>query len=212
MLCPLCRASGARPYAAAHARDYFACDECRLVFVAPAQRLDAAAERARYEMHRNDPGDERYRAFLDRLCAPLVARLERGAVGLDYGAGPGPTLSAMLTERGFPTTDYDPFFAPDAEALTRTYDFVTCTETLEHLYSPGDELERIDALLRPGGWFAAMTELRRDERRFESWWYVRDPTHVCFYREQTLEWIAARFGWTLERPAPNVALFRKPAV
>jgi len=32
--------------------------------------------------------------------------------GLDYGCGPGPTLSVMLREKGFKMADYDPFFKP----------------------------------------------------------------------------------------------------
>ena len=54
-----------------------------------------------------------------------------------------------------------------------------------------------------------MTGVRTDEVPFEDWWYVRDPTHVCFYAPETLEWIARRFGWSLERPSRDVALFRK---
>jgi SAM-dependent methyltransferase len=185
--CPLCRTARTRAYASTHHRDFFECEECRLVFVAPAQRLDAAAERARYETHRNDPGDDGYRAFLDRLCAPLVARLPTGAEGLDYGSGPGPTLSIMLAGHGHPTAHYDPFFAPAADVLRRTYDFVACSETLEHLYDPAAELARIDALLRPGGWFGVMTSVWTDDRPFGEWWYARDPTHVCFYRDATMQ-------------------------
>ena len=48
------------------------------------------------------------------------------------------------------------------------------------------------------------------DRAFADWWYIKDPTHIAFYAEQTLAWIAARFGWALERPAPTVVLYRKP--
>lgn len=179
--------------------------------MAPDDRPQAAAERERYEQHCNDPGDAGYRNFLDRLCAPLADRLPARAEGLDYGSGPGPTLSVMLEERGFRTHVYDPFFAPDEAALRRTYDFITCTETAEHFHAPAAEFARFDRLLRPGGWLALMTELRRDDRDFAAWWYVRDPTHVCFYARQTLDWIAATFGWELEMPHRNVAFYRKPA-
>lgn len=208
--CPLCRADGTVPFATAHARRYFDCPVCRLVFLDPAQRPGPGAERAHYGTHRNDPADPRYRAFLDRLAAPLAERLAPGAEGLDYGAGPGPALAAMLRERGFAVETYDPFFAPDPEPLRRAYDFVACTETAEHFFSPAGELRRLDALLRPGGWLGVMTELYTGERALAEWRYARDPTHVCFYRPETLEWIAARHGWALERPARDVALFRKP--
>lgn len=208
MSCILCGSDAVRPAARAHGRDYFACGECGLAFLAPEQRLSREEERARYEQHENDPADARYRTFLARLGTPLMARLPAGAAGLDYGSGPGPALSVMMEEAGYPTAIYDPFFAPDEAPLSRTYDFVTCTETFEHFYSPADELERLDGLLRPGGWLGLMTELR-DGQDLEKWWYLRDPTHVCFYAAETLEWIARSRGWTLERPRASVALYRK---
>lgn len=197
-------------FASAHRRSYFECRVCGLVHLAPAQRLDPAAERQHYGTHRNDPHDPGYRGFLGRVADPLIERLPPGAVGLDYGSGPGPALSLLLGERGFPVECYDPYFAPARAVLERTYDFVTCTETAEHFYSPAEEFDRLDALVRPGGWLGVMTEILREGRDFQQWRYARDPTHVCFYRVSTMEWIAARYGWSLELPHPDVALFRKP--
>ncbi|HEX2188661.1 MAG TPA: class I SAM-dependent methyltransferase [Longimicrobiaceae bacterium] len=199
-----------RPFAAAHGRRYLECPVCGLVYLDPAHRPAPEAELAHYGTHRNDPADPGYRAFLDRLAAPLVERLPPGAEGLDYGSGPGPALAAMLRERGFAVEVWDPFFAPDPAPLGRAYDFVTCTETAEHFFSPAHELRRLDALLRPGGWLGVMTELYTGERAFGEWRYARDPTHVCFYRPETLRWIAERRGWALELPARDVAFFRKP--
>lgn len=175
----------------------------------PGARLAPDAERAHYDFHENDPADEGYRAFLSRLATPLVRKLAPGAEGLDYGSGPGPTLSVILEEQGFGMTIYDPFFAPEEGALRRTYDFITCTETVEHFFRPREEFERLDALLRPGGWLAAMTEIRREDVPFRDWRYARDPTHVSFYRVATMDWIAGHFGWHRELPHPNVVLFQK---
>jgi hypothetical protein len=191
-------------------RRYQACDTCGLVFMAPEHRLGPEAERAHYGTHRNDPADPAYRAFLGRVAVPLVERLPAGATGLDFGCGPGPALAVMLAEQGFPTALYDPFFAPDPGVLERTYQFVTCTETAEHFHSPALEFERLDRLLAPGAWLAVMTGLLRDDCAFERWHYARDPTHVCFYRSRTMQWIAGRFGWLLTSPGGDVVLFRKP--
>ena len=43
---------------------------------------------------------------------------------------------------------YDPFFFPDRTRLSRRYDFITATEVVEHLHRPGEELERLWAMLR----------------------------------------------------------------
>lgn len=209
--CPLCASADVAPHAERRGTRYWRCAVCRLVFLDPAQRLDAAAERAHYGTHENDPADPGYRAFLARLADPLGERLVPGAEGLDYGCGPGPALSGMMRERGFRMRDYDPFFAPDADALARTYDFVTCSETAEHFHHPAAEFARLDGLLRPGGWLGVMTEMRDDARDFVNWRYARDPTHAVFYHPDTLRWIADAFGWRMETPVRTVALFQKPA-
>jgi len=207
--CPLCAGARVTLFATVGDAPYLRCGRCHLTWLDPGRRPSEAAERARYQTHENDPADPRYRAFLSRLAEPLAARLVAGMEGLDYGAGPGPALAAMLTEAGFPMRVWDPFFAPDPAPLERSYDFITCTETAEHFFHPGREFRRLDDLLRRPGWLGLMTQVLEDDEGFGKWWYVRDPTHVSFYRPETLNWIAERHGWGLERPAPTVALFRK---
>jgi len=192
-------------------RHYFACDCCALVHLARENRLAREQEAAHYGTHENSPDDLRYRGFLDRLRLPLVERLTHGAQGLDFGSGPGPTLSVMFEERGFPMQIYDPFFAPDASVLHRQFDFVSCSETAEHFFDPAAEFARFDRLLRPGGWLAIMTMMTPARSQFRQWHYPRDPTHVCFYGLDTMRWIAQQYGWQLELPHANVALFRSAA-
>lgn len=207
--CPLCHARRANPFVRAHGRQYLQCGICRLVHVPPEARLDPAAEAARYRTHRNDPGDAGYREFLSRLAGPLADRLPFGAQGLDYGSGPGPTLSVMLEARGLKVALYDPFFAPDEVVLHRTYDFVTCTETAEHFFDPRHEFDRLQGLVRPGGWLALMTALWTDGLDFTAWHYARDRTHVCFYHRETVAWLARRYHWQVNQPHETVVLFHK---
>jgi hypothetical protein len=197
--------------AQAHDRTWNDCETCGLVSVDRGELPTPAAERARYETHENDPADPGYRAFLDRVATPLIDRLDPGMKGLDVGSGPGPTLSVMLTERGFPTAIWDPFFAPERAPLEKTWDFVTCTETVEHFHEPARDWSRLFGLVRPGGWLAVMTEPLGEEP-LDEWWYARDPTHVSLYRWETLEWIAERWGVGLERPDRTVALFHRSEV
>jgi SAM-dependent methyltransferase len=210
MSCPLCRSGRIRAFARVDERQYFECALCRLVHLAPAQRLDRNTEKQHYALHENDPADLAYRAFLAQLAKPLAACLPAGAEGLDFGSGPGPTLSVMFEELGFDMQIYDPFFAPDPALLRRTYDFIACTETVEHFFSPADEFDLLDRMLRPGGWLGIMTGLLTVDREFADWHYVRDPTHVSLYRPATMDWIAARYGWNLEFSGRDVVLLHKP--
>ncbi len=208
--CPLCGAADPPVIAGTGATGYRDCSACGLISMHPRHYPRPADEKAHYDTHENSPSDPRYRRFLNRLAAPMIERLKPGARGLDYGSGPGPTLSVMLREAGFPTRIYDPFYAPETDALTGTYDFITCTETAEHFHAPARDFQRVDRLLVPGGWFGMMTEFPSMDTDFGTWWYRRDPTHVCFYREETLSWIARRFGWRWERAGRTVAIFQKP--
>ncbi len=209
MTCPLCAAAAA-PFRPGAARGALRCGTCALTFVPPERHLPPEAEKARYAEHRNGPDDAGYRAFLDRLLAPLCERLPAGAEGLDFGCGPGPAASVMLGERGFKVRDWDPFFRPDGAALERGYDFIVCTEVLEHLRRPAETLSRLDGLLRPGGLLGVMTMLLEDDEAFGTWWYAADPTHISFYKADTLEWVAASRGWRLEILPRGAAVFRKP--
>lgn len=205
--CPLCGGES-RAFHRSD-RDFLRCGTCALTFASAASHLSPEAERARYQTHRNSPADAGYRTFLDKLLAPLAERLTAGANGLDYGSGPGPTVSVMMRERGFAMRDYDPFFSPDEEPLRETYAFVTCTEVVEHLRRPAEVFARLETLLEPGGMLGVLTGVLEDDAAFPSWWYHRDPTHIAFYRADTLSWIAKRFDWTLERPSRDAALFYK---
>ncbi|MFP5505071.1 MAG: class I SAM-dependent methyltransferase [Gammaproteobacteria bacterium] len=206
--CPLC-GHAAAPVDEDRRRRYFQCPECRLIFADPASHLDAAAEKAVYDLHCNDPADAGYRRFLDRLAAPLLTRLHPGMHGLDYGCGPGPALSQMLRQAGMRMTDYDPIYAPDPAALDRQYDFVTCTEVVEHFKQPAQDWERLLATVRPGGWLGVMTQLALGPERFRRWQYRNDPTHVAFHSAETFAWIGRHHGLTVERAGDAVMLLRK---
>ena len=207
MICPLCQSNHCLSFAQIEGLDYFRCQNCQLTFLDPNQLPDAEAERRHYDLHENDPADPRYRDWLDRLAIPLGQRLASGSQGLDFGCGPGPALARMLTERGHKMNIYDPVFAADDSVLQRDYDFVTCTEVVEHFHHPGREFERLVALVRRGGWLAIMTSLLHDGIDFRKWHYRRDPTHVSFYRQTTFNWIADHYRMQLPDMISDSVIF-----
>jgi hypothetical protein len=56
-----------------------------------------------------------------------------------------------------------------------------------------------------------MTTFLADDDGFATWWYAKDPTHIAFYKEETLRWLAGSKGWELELLPRGAALLRKPA-
>jgi SAM-dependent methyltransferase len=208
--CPLCAAEEVEFFHRDSRREYLRCRECGLVFVPARYHLPAAAEKACYDQHQNSPEDADYRRFLDRLFQPLVENLQQGARGLDFGSGPGPTLSVMLEEAGFPTAIYDPFYAPDTFVWRNQYDFVTASEVVEHLHRPMTDLERLWNSLKPGGWLGIMTKRVIGPDAFAEWHYKNDPTHVVFFAEETFVWLARKWNAGLEVVAADVVLLQKP--
>lgn len=207
--CPLCGLAAPAPFHTDAQRPYLRCARCMLVFVPGAHGLTPEAEKAVYDLHENDAGDPGYRRFLARLCDPLLERLPPGSIGLDFGCGPGPTLSGMLSERGHRVHLYDPFYHADDTVLDRTYDFITATEVVEHLRDPGRVFGELFGMLRPGGWLGIMTKLVTDREAFRRWHYIRDPTHICFFSRTTFGFLADRHGATHQFIEKDVVLMWK---
>jgi SAM-dependent methyltransferase len=210
--CPVCHSPGPAAFGTWGGRGYWRCNGCAARGLNPAHYPDGATEKAEYDHHENHVDDPGYRRFLSKLAGPLRSRLAPGAQGLDYGCGPGPALAAMLREAGFQVALYDPIYSPDTAPLSKKYDFVTCTEVIEHFHDPAQEFDRLGALLRPGGWLGLMTCFQTDDARFVDWQYRKDPTHVVFYRAVTLRHVAAARGWSGTIPCKDVALMQTPAL
>ena len=207
--CRLCQRAEGRSFHE-DSRRYFRCDECGLVFVHPEAFLEAQRERAVYDRHQNSPDDPRYRRFLSRLFDSVAGRLRPGSHGLDFGSGPGPTLSVMFEEAGHVVSVFDPFYADDAAVFGTRYDFITASEVVEHLHRPREELERLWECLLPGGVLGVMTKRVLGEAAFSRWHYKNDPTHVCFFALQTFEWLADHWAARLEVVGDDVVVFEKP--
>lgn len=213
--CPLCGHRTNRVYHTDHTgrrRRYLQCDHCLLVFVTAPDQLSSAEEKAVYDLHRNDPTDSGYRRFLSRLYDPLMQRLAPASEGLDFGCGPGPTLSVMLEEAGHAVALYDRFYAADESVWERRYDFITATEVVEHLAAPGAELQRLWHHLENGGVLALMTKLVTGQEAFSRWHYRNDPTHVCFFSRPTFAWLASQWRASLTFIGADVILLSKPPV
>ena len=208
--CRICGVGLARARNVACDRNYLQCERCHGTFAALNDLPSKEFERTQYELHENDPDDPHYRRFVGHLIEPLIERLSEGAEGLDYGCGNGPAGAAMLAESGFDITFYDPFFAPDESALQRDYDFICC-EVAEHFHDPAGEFSRLDRLLRPGGILAVMTAMEYSDVDFSSWHYRRDPTHVAFYKPDTMLQIAIDRSWQMVIPSRTLFFFGREA-
>jgi len=190
-------------------RVYFHCPVCRLIFLDPANHLDRSSEKARYDTHQNSPDDQRYVQFLSRLTNNLLPELKKGDRGLDFGCGPGPAIAAILNQEGMQVINYDPYYFSDQNIYEHKFDFITCTEVIEHFHDPKEEFSNLSKLIKsPNGVLGFMTQMIDRTENFHKWWYHRDPTHVCFYNEETFHWLADFLGWSLEFPENSIIIFK----
>ena len=207
--CPLCLSPEVIEFFEDRWRTYLRCNVCQLTFVPAEFHLSKERERAEYELHENSPNDLGYRKFLSRLRDPLEKTLKSASRGLDFGCGPGPTLSVMLKASGHRIEIYDPFFAPAKSVLEQQYDFVTATEVVEHFRNPAEEFGRIWSLVKPNGVVGIMTKLALDQTAFSKWHYKDDRTHVAFYSRDTFQWLADYYQANLEIIGNDVILLRR---
>ncbi len=205
--CPLCYSHSLSSYYQNKYAEYLQCSQCDLVSVPVQFHLSAVDEKLRYDTHENNPENAGYRAFLSQVFEPVIAQIGKGDKGLDFGCGPGPTLSLMFEEVGYSVDLFDKFYANNLEVFERQYDFITATEVVEHLREPRVEMDRLLGMLKQGGVLAVMTQMISEKVDFASWYYKNDPTHIRFFSKKTMYYLAKQWGIKVTFFGDNVALF-----
>ena len=165
--------------------------------------------RQRYLHHVEDAGSDGHRKFLWKAIQPSMTFLYNKIECLDFGCGPVPVLASLLSEIGISCDSYDPNFDFQIPE-NKKYDHVFCLETAEHFIHPWADWQKIFQLLKPGGTCTLMTERYRDKTFFSDWYYKRDKTHVGFYHERTIQFLAARLRFEiLFDDGQRVTVFRR---
>lgn len=186
-------------------REYWKCERCDCIFVPEQFHLSEKHEVERYEEHNNEDATE-YRQYLQRMVEPVID-LFRTTEGsdiwqiIDYGAGPVPVLQRMMKEEGYQVEITDKYFS-DEETPNSRYDLVISTEVVEHFRKPNTDWDNLLLLVKPGGYVAVMTQLwqprlGQTKEDFLRWHYRGDPTHIIFYAEPTIEYIAEVFDLSI---------------
>jgi hypothetical protein len=211
--CTLCNSNEVESYISnLRGKDYFICKNCYLIFMEPNQHLDLNIQKTRYDFHKNGIQDEGYVKFLNTCIEPTIPLLKKffsssKDIGLDYGAGPEPTLFKILERYGFSIENYDPIY--NDFILEKNYGFIFSTEVWEHFSKPFLEITKINNLLNTDGILSVMTSTWNESIDFKNWHYSNDDTHISFYHKKSMEWIAKFFSWKiLANPVANVWIFQ----
>ncbi|HOZ29465.1 MAG TPA: class I SAM-dependent methyltransferase [Bacteroidales bacterium] len=174
-------------------REFNICTNCELIFADKEYHLPPDEEKKRYTFHNNNIENKGYVDFLNQIILPARQLMPSRSQCLDYGCGPNPVLAKILHSYGTICDYYDPYFFPELNT-DKKYDIVFASECFEHFFNPAKEIENIIRVLSPNGILAIMTEFWKDEKPFSEWYYIKDPTHVCFYHLKTFDHICKNFG------------------
>ncbi len=80
-------------------RDYWQCDECHALQMDKQHLPERECETALYLTHENDVDDPRYQQFVSPITEAILSQITSDKIGLDFGAGPGPVISKIISEK-----------------------------------------------------------------------------------------------------------------
>ncbi len=193
-VCPLCN-NNAVEFFNTDKTDYFICNNCKGVFMGKQFLPDKNFEISRYKEHNNDVNDIRYQNFVKPIVNEVLNDYTSSDIGLDFGAGTGPVISKMLSDKGYKIEQYDPFFSNYPELLEKKYDYIVCCEVIEHFHRPATEFRLLNKILAGKGKLYCKTNIYNKNIDFKKWYYKSDLTHVFFYQSETLNYICRNFGF-----------------
>jgi 2-polyprenyl-3-methyl-5-hydroxy-6-metoxy-1,4-benzoquinol methylase len=98
---------------------------------------------------------------------------------------------------------------PEERKAFPRFDFVFSTEVWEHFRNPEADIRSCLNYLKPGGYLIIMTDFWTEETDFKNWYYMKDDTHISFYHEKSMNYIAKYFGLRSMNSGKNrVRIFR----
>ncbi|MBS3972899.1 MAG: class I SAM-dependent methyltransferase [Erysipelotrichia bacterium] len=202
--CPLCYSILTFTSASSFSR----CIECDAYVKNPLSYLTPSQDIERYKLHKNSLDNQSYLDFLTPLANLILKHVPSHSLGLDFGCGPVFALEKCLNHK-VNLQHYDLYFYPHLDAFKHTYDFIECSEVIEHLHHPKKELERLIQCLKHEGLLFIQTHRHDEVDHLESWYYAKDPTHVFLISLKTCEHIAHMFNCEIIEVTPRCVVFQK---
>ncbi len=218
----MCGENTARYFAHKDGYAHSRCTACGYLFLDP---MPSREELAR--MYRGEAGvtiesypkasSRMYRAFIK---AVKFVRFIRGRDVIDVGCGGGFVVEAMrrvgartvgldlsppsiaYARRRFPECEFACGTAEDFARAGRTFDFIYCSEVMEHVPNPESFAAALAQLCRPGGYlFVTTPDIGhwRVPKDLVSWNLVYPPQHVSYFTAKSLGLLLARHGFALRR-------------
>ena len=197
-------------------RWYERCPRCHFIQVKFEHLPSREEERKEYLLHDNHPEQKGYRRFLSPVTNLALKWLQSQSNDdiriVDFGAGSGRAIAAILAESGWQVNNYDPIFGPFELPDKGSVDLLICTEVVEHFHQPMNDWSYMVELLSTRGVALVMTEWSNNHNNgsdFLNWHYIREHSHVGFYHQDTFRWLSKALGFRVQFHAPRVVAIHK---
>jgi len=190
---------------------YYYCPHCQCISKSQEHFKPISEQKARYDLHENDPEDEGYRAYFRRFLDFVLPLVGTPKSALDFGCGRSSLLAEMLKEEGTGADYYDPVYHPDNLDDSKKYELIVSTEVFEHLHAPKAIFAQLLEMLEEGGYLALQTQFHPNNvEAFKKWYYHLDPTHIIFFTPHTFSVMCEMYGCTLVADnRKNMVVIRK---
>lgn len=209
MICPLCSSNSAIAHQLTRLqKTYYDCLECKAFYLDKTHYLDNNQEQQHYNQHNNDVHNKGYQNYVSNLVLAVRNHQKPTNDGLDYGCGTGPVATHLLKEHGYQNIRlYDPFFYDDDTVFDKQYDFIICSEVVEHFHHPDEEYSRLKTLLKANGTLYILTSLITHPID-EDWYYLKDATHVFLHSKDTMNYIKDKYGFKSMKIEGNLTILK----
>lgn len=222
--CPICEASGFRPWAEENGWSAVRCLKCECVYVNPRPSASEISEAARTGLHSTEDGrinttgrfwSGKARNFKNRLALLSQEPRELGPSPrwMDIGCGFGELLIAVrellpsARIEGLEPSEPKRRFAirkglsvserPLASLPSHAYDVVSLMNVFSHLPDPKSFLREMTRILKPGGCLIILTGNGADVERCNYPGPLYLPDHLVFAGQNILSSLLARQGFTV---------------
>ncbi len=171
--------------------EYDFCPICGFLSKDEKYILDSKSEHERYLKHNNDD-NAGYKNYQEKFYLEIKEYL--GKTNLDFGCGEGKVLANILNENGYETLAYDLYFHSEVKYEKHLYDAIILEEVIEHLKDPMQVVMTLTKLLNDDGKIIIRTQFIPSDVFTSNWWYLRDSTHISFFKYETFKYICKYFS------------------
>lgn len=221
MSCPVCNGKTSNEIGIKNKHPLVACPSCTCIYVSPTPTASQLEN-----LYEDYQPTEKYIKKLKKKTYTSVYKLMRlkkyrkngGNTFLDVGCNIGATVraaqklgydamgidldgvSVAKAQELFEKCEFEACSTFDLVKMGRKFDFIYCSEVIEHVPSPHEFVQSLADLMTSGALLYLTTPdtgHRKVPKDFLSWKEVKPPEHIVFFNESSMRHILQEHGFEI---------------